>query len=116
MHVTSEAFTEKAKYWSSKASREKSLSQMRKTKPKYPLTIQKVFQALRLAVNNEEFHIVTGLSVAPNLLNPGGRLVCMSFSPHEDLFAQNLFRALVSTSLVDLSVVMAHSCSAIYPV
>eukprot|EP01138_Halocafeteria_seosinensis_P010956 gb/GECG01011190.1/.p1 GENE.gb/GECG01011190.1/~~gb/GECG01011190.1/.p1 ORF type:complete len:887 (+),score=132.80 gb/GECG01011190.1/:1-2661(+) len=87
-------FIEKASHWNSKVKRERALSQLVKAKPRHPLTVQKVFQALRLAVNDEEYHIVQALSKCPRLLAEGGRLVCMSFSPHEDAFVRNLFRVL----------------------
>lgn len=57
---------------------------------KHPAT--KVFQALRIAVNNEYGNIRSGLSKAAELLSSGGRLVVISFQSGEDRIVKNFFR------------------------
>jgi 16S rRNA (cytosine1402-N4)-methyltransferase len=52
----------------------------------------KVFQALRIAVNHELDNIKTFLQHAPSLLNPGGRLVCISFHSLEDRLVKIFFK------------------------
>ena len=44
----------------------------------------KVFQALRLAVNDEMGHLQRGLEAAVKILKPGGRLAAISFHGLED--------------------------------
>ncbi len=44
----------------------------------------RIFQALRIAVNNELDNIQSFLSSAIRFINPGGRLVCISFHSLED--------------------------------
>ena len=57
---------------------------------KHPAT--KVFQALRIAVNDEYGNIRSGLRQAAELLSPGGRLVVISFHSGEDRLVKNFFR------------------------
>lgn len=52
----------------------------------------KVFQALRIYVNNELDNIETFLKAATQVLAPGGRLVCISFHSLEDRIVKNFFR------------------------
>jgi len=51
-----------------------------------------VFQALRIAVNNEFENIQSLLMAASHFLKPGGRLVCISFHSLEDRMVKNFFK------------------------
>ena len=52
----------------------------------------KVFQALRIAVNDEYGNIRRGLTNAAELLSSGGRLAVISFHSGEDRIVKNFFR------------------------
>lgn len=52
----------------------------------------RVFQALRIQVNQELEQVETGVARAIDLLRPGGRLVVISFHSLEDRIVKNLFR------------------------
>ncbi|MDR1926220.1 MAG: 16S rRNA (cytosine(1402)-N(4))-methyltransferase, partial [Endomicrobium sp.] len=52
----------------------------------------KVFQALRIFVNNEFENLETMLSVAPGLLSFGGRIVIISFHSLEDRIVKYNFK------------------------
>lgn len=52
----------------------------------------KVFQALRIAVNQELEHIATGVSGAINVLKQGGRLAVISYHSLEDRIVKNTFK------------------------
>lgn len=53
-----------------------------------------VFQALRIAVNQELEAVAEGTETAVTLLKPGGRLAVISFHSLEDRFVKQLFRRL----------------------
>jgi 16S rRNA (cytosine1402-N4)-methyltransferase len=52
----------------------------------------RTFQALRIAVNEELQNLQTFLGRCKDLLNPGGRLVIISFHSLEDRAVKNHFR------------------------
>ncbi len=52
----------------------------------------RVFQALRIAVNDELGQVERGVLAGIELLNPGGRLVVISFHSLEDRIVKRLFR------------------------
>lgn len=62
----------------------------------------KTFQALRIAVNNEMEVLKEGLKKAFELLNPGGRILVISFHSIEDRIVKNYFRQLAREQLAQL--------------
>jgi 16S rRNA (cytosine1402-N4)-methyltransferase len=52
----------------------------------------RVFQALRIQVNQELEHVSRGIAEAIDLLNPGGRLVVISFHSIEDRIVKRFFQ------------------------
>jgi 16S rRNA (cytosine1402-N4)-methyltransferase len=65
-----------------------------------PKDIAPVFQALRIAVNDELGEIETALDAVPELLGAGGICACVTFHSSEDRLVKNKFREW-TTSLGD---------------
>ena len=59
---------------------------------KVPSGVAPVFQALRIAVNDEMGQIKSALNSVDNLLQSGGRCVCVTFHSVEDRIVKNTFR------------------------
>lgn len=57
-----------------------------------PKDVAPVFQALRIAVNDELGEVSRALDAVPNLLNVGGMCVCVTFHSLEDRLVKNTFR------------------------
>ena len=57
-----------------------------------PRDVAPVFQALRIAVNDEFGEIQRALSVVPEKLNIGGKCICVTFHSIEDRIVKNTFR------------------------
>lgn len=57
-----------------------------------PRDIAPVFQALRIAVNDEMGELTRALAVVPNLLSVNGKCVCVTFHSTEDRIVKNTFR------------------------
>lgn len=55
-------------------------------------TLARIFQALRIEVNHELDAIKNSMSDAIDMLNPGGRIVVISFHSLEDRIVKNLFQ------------------------
>lgn len=66
-----------------------------KEKGQHPAT--RVFQAIRIQVNNELGDLEQILATAPNLLNIGGRMVVISFHSLEDRITKTKFAELASS-------------------
>ena len=58
-----------------------------------PNDVAPVFQALRIAVNDEMGELERALSAVPGLLKSGGKCVCVTFHSLEDRIVKNTFRA-----------------------
>jgi 16S rRNA (cytosine1402-N4)-methyltransferase len=57
------------------------------------LTVRRVFQALRIAVNDEFSALDTFLRTLPDQLNPGGRVAVLTFHSGEDRRVKKSFAA-----------------------
>jgi 16S rRNA (cytosine1402-N4)-methyltransferase len=57
------------------------------------LTVRRVFQALRIAVNDEFSALETFLRFLPSCLNPGGRVAILTFHSGEDRRVKKAFAA-----------------------
>lgn len=62
----------------------------------------KVFQALRIAVNDELSALEEVLPKAINRLNSGGRIAVISFHSGEDRIVKNIFKKLANESVINL--------------
>lgn len=63
-----------------------------------PKDVAPVFQALRIAVNDEMGEIKKALSFVPKLLKENGICICVTFNSQEDRFVKNVFRNWSSVS------------------
>jgi 16S rRNA (cytosine1402-N4)-methyltransferase len=63
---------------------------------KAPSLLPQVFQALRIAVNNEIGVLQTLLEIGPTLLAPGGRMGVLSYHSLEDRMTKHAFAALTT--------------------
>jgi 16S rRNA (cytosine1402-N4)-methyltransferase len=57
-----------------------------------PHDVAPVFQALRIAVNDEMGELERALAVVPELLKPYGQCLCVTFHSLEDRIVKNTFR------------------------
>lgn len=57
-----------------------------------PRDVAPVFQALRIAVNDEMGELERALAVVPDLLASGGKCICVTFHSLEDRYVKNVFR------------------------
>lgn len=71
--------------WPSAKAREKCLLRVSQRRPAYTRPLARVFQALRITVNDELAHLSSLLRSVPSVLAPGGgRLVALCYQPLED--------------------------------
>ena len=59
---------------------------------RYESSARRIFQALRIAVNNEMANLKKGLNQAVNILAENGKILCLTFHPTEDRVVKNLAR------------------------
>ena len=64
----------------------------------------KTFQALRIAVNDELNNVRKGVQSAIDALNPGGRLVVISFQGMEDKIVKDIFKKNVKEGIITLPI------------
>ena len=57
-----------------------------------PKDVAPVFQALRIAVNDEMGELERALARVPDLLESGGKCICVTFHSLEDRIVKNIFR------------------------
>lgn len=58
-----------------------------------PKDVAPVFQALRIAVNDEMGELERALAAVPDMLVGGGKCVCVTFHSLEDRIVKNIFRS-----------------------
>ncbi|MCX8015262.1 MAG: 16S rRNA (cytosine(1402)-N(4))-methyltransferase RsmH, partial [candidate division WOR-3 bacterium] len=77
---------------------------IRKVVPNYQLNkiLARIFQALRIAVNNELMNIKIGLQTAIAILATGARLVVISYHSLEDRVAKQIFRSYAQQGTVKI--------------
>lgn len=75
---------------------------------RYSHPATKIFQALRIFVNNELNELDSGLRVAHKYLKPGGTCVVISFHSLEDRIVKRHFRTIDLDMTHGLSVVRRH--------
>jgi 16S rRNA (cytosine1402-N4)-methyltransferase len=61
-------------------------------------TLARVFQAIRIEVNQELTHLAQGLEDALRVTLPGGRIAVISYHSLEDRIVKNFFRSHSSSS------------------
>jgi 16S rRNA (cytosine1402-N4)-methyltransferase len=61
----------------------------------------RIFQALRIAVNDEFTQIEKGLTGAVNILKPGGRIVAITFHSLEDRVVKQFARRRQDLKLIE---------------
>ncbi|RYD78091.1 MAG: 16S rRNA (cytosine(1402)-N(4))-methyltransferase, partial [Verrucomicrobiaceae bacterium] len=74
-------------------------AQPQRKKEEQDLTIRRVFQALRIAVNEEFTALDSLLRVLPSCLNPGGRVAILTFHSGEDRRVKKSFEAALREGL-----------------
>lgn len=62
----------------------------------------KVFQALRIAVNNELDNVLTGIEDGLGVLKRGGRILVITFHSGEDRIVKNKFKQLEGDGLLEI--------------
>ncbi len=85
-----------------------------KEKGQHPAT--RVFQAIRIQVNNELGDLEQILSTAPNLLNLSGRMVVISFHSLEDRITKTKFAELASGDKLPKWVMVKNEASSEYKI
>lgn len=71
---------------------EKAIPRSRTRRGQAQRVLARIFQALRIVVNDELENLKKGLEQAVGILEPGGRLVVISFHSLEDRIVKNFFR------------------------
>lgn len=85
-----------------------------KEKGQHPAT--RVFQAIRIQVNNELGDLEQILATAPNLLSLGGRMVVISFHSLEDRITKTKFAELASSDKLPKWVMVKNEASSEYKI